>query len=182
MFDIAWSELLLIAVVALIFIGPKELPAVLRNLGRMAAKLRRSADDFRRQFEDSMREAGYEDLHQNLQDIRSLNPGSQLKSGIERAIAQDYVSQQPAPVETAASGTVETAVPAPVENAGPMPAENTGPGPFEEIAYESAMQETPPAGAAPEVPNGHAVAAAPTGEHALKPSGESSKDHAAPVA
>ena len=52
MFDIAWSELLLIAVIALIFIGPKELPQVLHNLGRMTAKLRRSADDFRRQFED----------------------------------------------------------------------------------------------------------------------------------
>ena len=46
MFDIAWSELLLIAVIALIFIGPKELPQVLHTLGRMTAKLRRSADDF----------------------------------------------------------------------------------------------------------------------------------------
>ncbi len=62
MFDIAWSELLLIAVVALIFIGPKELPAVLHKLGMMTAKLRRAADDFRRQFEDSMRESGYGDL------------------------------------------------------------------------------------------------------------------------
>jgi len=44
MFDIAWSELLLIAVIALIFIGPKELPQVLHTLGRMGAKLRRSAD------------------------------------------------------------------------------------------------------------------------------------------
>ena len=52
MFDIAWSELLLIAVIALIFIGPKELPQVLHTLGRMVAKLRRSADDFRRQFEE----------------------------------------------------------------------------------------------------------------------------------
>ena len=52
MFDIAWSELLLIAVIALIFIGPKELPQVLHTLGRRVAKLRRSADDFRRQFED----------------------------------------------------------------------------------------------------------------------------------
>ena len=43
MFDIAWSELLLIAVIALIFIGPKELPQVLHTFGRMVAKLRRSA-------------------------------------------------------------------------------------------------------------------------------------------
>src|ERR1700722_13800463 len=90
MFDIAWSELLLIAVIALIFIGPKELPHVLHGLGKAVAKLRRSADDFRRQFEDSMREAGYEDLHKNIQDFRSLNPASQLKESIDRAIQQEY--------------------------------------------------------------------------------------------
>jgi sec-independent protein translocase protein TatB len=90
MFDIAWSELLLIAVIALIFIGPKELPQVLHSLGRMTAKLRRSADDFRRQFEDSVREAGYEDLHKNIQEFRSLNPANQLKDSIARAINQEY--------------------------------------------------------------------------------------------
>ncbi len=103
MFDIAWSELLLIAVVALIFIGPKELPAVLANLGRMTAKLRRSADEFRRHFEELMRDSGYEDLHKNIQDFRALNPANQLKASIDRAINQDSaprpVSQpgQPAP-------------------------------------------------------------------------------------
>ena len=97
MFDIAWSELLLIAVIALIFIGPKELPQVLHSLGRMTAKLRRSADDFRRQFEDSVREAGYEDLHKNIQEFRSLNPASQLKDGIARAINQDYAPKPAAP-------------------------------------------------------------------------------------
>ncbi len=48
----SWSEVLLIAVVALIFIGPKELPAVLHKLGQFTAKLRRSADEFRRHFEE----------------------------------------------------------------------------------------------------------------------------------
>jgi sec-independent protein translocase protein TatB len=99
MFDIAWSELLLIAVVALIFIGPKELPQVLANLGRMTAKLRRSADEFRRHFEESMRESGYEDLHKNIQDFRSLNPASQLKAGIERAINQDYTAKPSEPLD-----------------------------------------------------------------------------------
>jgi sec-independent protein translocase protein TatB len=89
MFDIAWSELLLIAIVALIFIGPKELPQLLHTLGRMAAKARRTADDFRRQFDDSVREAGYEDLHKNIQQFRSLNPTSQIKDSIARAI-NDY--------------------------------------------------------------------------------------------
>jgi sec-independent protein translocase protein TatB len=89
MFDIAWSELLLIAIVALIFIGPKELPQLLHSLGRMAAKARRTADDFRRQFDDSVREAGYEDLQKNIQQFRSLHPASQIKDSIARAI-NDY--------------------------------------------------------------------------------------------
>lgn len=97
MFDIAWSELLLIAVVALIFIGPKELPAVLHNLGRMAAKLRRSADEFRRHFEESMRESGYGDLHKNIQDLRSLNPSSQLRATLDSALNQTYTPPSPAP-------------------------------------------------------------------------------------
>jgi sec-independent protein translocase protein TatB len=101
MFDIAWSELLLIAVIALIFIGPKELPQVLHSLGRMTAKLRRSADDFRRQFEDSVREAGYEDLHKNIQEFRSLHPASQLKDSISRAINQEYTPKPVAPASQA---------------------------------------------------------------------------------
>src|SRR5215468_2542771 len=99
MFDIAWSELLLLAVVALIFIGPKELPQVLNNLGRAAAKLRRSADEFRRHFEESMRESGYEDLHKNVQDLRSLNPANQIKETIDRAMAQDYTAKPTPAVE-----------------------------------------------------------------------------------
>ena len=104
MFDIAWSELLLIAVIALIFIGPKELPQVLHTLGRMVAKLRRSADDFRRQFEDSVRDAGYEDLHKNIQEFRSLHPANQLKDSIARAINQEYAPPKPiAPIQQASA-------------------------------------------------------------------------------
>jgi len=102
MFDIAWSELLLIAVIALIFIGPKELPQVLHTLGRRVAKLRRSADDFRRQFEDSVRDAGYEDLHKNIQEFRSLHPANQLKDSTARAINQAYAPPKPvAPIQQA---------------------------------------------------------------------------------
>jgi sec-independent protein translocase protein TatB len=111
MFDIAWSELLLIAVVALIFIGPKELPQVLHNLGRMTAKLRRSADDFRRQFEDSVREAGYDDLHKNIQDFRSLHPANQLKDSISRAINQEYTPKPVAPAPADPPLTVESRAP-----------------------------------------------------------------------
>ncbi len=98
----SWSEILLIAVVALIFIGPKELPQVLQSLGKAIGKLRRSADDFRRQFEDSMRDSGYGDLHQNIQDLRQLNPTNQLRSSIDNALNQSYTPAAAPPTATAA--------------------------------------------------------------------------------
>ena len=97
----SWSEVLLIAVVALVFIGPKELPAVLHKLGQFTAKLRRSADEFRRHFEDSMRETGYQDMHKNIQDLRSLNPATQLRTTLENVISQDH-TPKPVPVPAAA--------------------------------------------------------------------------------
>jgi sec-independent protein translocase protein TatB len=141
MFDIAWSELLLIAVVALIFIGPKELPAVLAQLGRATAKLRRSADEFRRHFEESMRESGYEDLHKNIQDFRSLNPANQLRQTIDRAVTQDYAKPYvAAPQET------PPLEPAPAAEAPVVPALETQPaGPEHKPVDEASKDHAAPA-------------------------------------
>src|SRR6516225_394262 len=71
MFEIGWSELLLIAVVALIAIGPKELPTVLRTLGQWTSKLRRMASEFQSQFQEAMREAEMADLKKQVDDMTS---------------------------------------------------------------------------------------------------------------
>ena len=57
MFDISWTEFALIGVVALVFIGPKELPAVMRTIGQYTRKVRSMAADFQNQFQEAMREA-----------------------------------------------------------------------------------------------------------------------------
>src|ERR1700694_3179408 len=69
MFDFSWSEILLIGVVALIFIGPKELPGVLRPLGQWMSKVRRLAVDFQNQFHDAMREAELADLKKEVDEM-----------------------------------------------------------------------------------------------------------------
>lgn len=75
MFDIGWSELLVIAVVALVVIGPKELPGVIRGLGQIVAKMQRIAAEFRGQFNEAIREAELTDLKKSVDDIRSIaNP------------------------------------------------------------------------------------------------------------
>ena len=69
MFDIGWSELLLIGVVALIAIGPKELPGALRTLGQWMAKVRRMASEFQSQFQEAMREAELADLKKEVDEM-----------------------------------------------------------------------------------------------------------------
>ena len=85
MFDIAWSELLLVAIVAIIVVGPKELPAMLRTLGRMLGRLRSTADDFRKQFDEAVKEAGGEELQREMRSLKQNNPLNAIKNSIEDA-------------------------------------------------------------------------------------------------
>ncbi|MGA7789320.1 MAG: Sec-independent protein translocase protein TatB, partial [Xanthobacteraceae bacterium] len=69
MFDISWTEFLLIGVIALIVIGPKELPTVMRTLGQYTRKIRGMAADFQGQFQEAMREAEMGDLKKQVDDL-----------------------------------------------------------------------------------------------------------------
>jgi sec-independent protein translocase protein TatB len=71
MFDISWGKLVIIGVVALIVIGPKELPGVLRQVGQMMAKIRRMAAEFQGQFQEAMREAEMADLKKEFDETTS---------------------------------------------------------------------------------------------------------------
>ena len=75
MFDIGWSEFVLIAVVALIAIGPKELPGVLRMVGQWIRKARKMAAEFQGQFQEAMREAEMADLKQSFDEAREAASG-----------------------------------------------------------------------------------------------------------
>ncbi len=75
MFDIGWSELLVIAVVALIAIGPKELPGVLRMVGQWMGKARKMAAEFQGQFQEAMREAEMADLKKSFDEVRDAASG-----------------------------------------------------------------------------------------------------------
>ena len=67
MFD--WNEIVLIGVVALIVIGPKELPAVLRTIGQLTTKVGRMAGEFQSQFQEAMREAEMADLKKQVDEV-----------------------------------------------------------------------------------------------------------------
>jgi sec-independent protein translocase protein TatB len=116
MFDIGWGELVVIGIVALIAIGPKELPTVLRTLGQYMAKIRRMAADFQGQFQEAMREAEMaelkkqaEDLKSSVSDIARFDPMANTQKEIERAFEMpepgniaETTSSEPAPATPAA--------------------------------------------------------------------------------
>src|SRR5215213_6883666 len=83
MFDIGWSEILVIAVVAIIVVGPKDLPRMLRTFGRTMGQVRRTANEFRRQFDDALRDAERQadlaDTRKELQSIARIDPLADLK-------------------------------------------------------------------------------------------------------
>jgi sec-independent protein translocase protein TatB len=75
MFDLGWSELVVIAVVALIAIGPKELPGVLRMVGQWMGKARKMAGEFQGQFQEAMREAEMADLKKTFDEVKETATG-----------------------------------------------------------------------------------------------------------
>jgi sec-independent protein translocase protein TatB len=89
MFDISWTEFMLIGVVALIVIGPKDLPGVLRTLGQWTRKVRGMAAEFQNQFQEAMREAEMGDLKKQVDDMakdfKDFDPLKGVRTDVEAA-------------------------------------------------------------------------------------------------
>ena len=119
MFDIGWGELVVIGIVALIAIGPKELPTVLRTLGQFMGKVRRMASEFQGQFQEAMREAEMadlkkqaEDLKSSVSDLTSFDPMASTKKEIESAFVMPEVGTASEP-STDAAPAAPAALPEP---------------------------------------------------------------------
>jgi sec-independent protein translocase protein TatB len=107
MLDISWTEFLLIGIVALVFIGPKELPAVLRTVGQWTRRLRSMAADFQSQFQEAMREAEMADLKKQVDDIahdiKSYDPLKDVRADVEAA-GKDIQSSLESPASMTPAG------------------------------------------------------------------------------
>jgi sec-independent protein translocase protein TatB len=124
MFDLGWGKIIIIAVIALVVIGPKELPAVLRTVGQWMGKIRRMAAEFQGQFQEAMREAEMADLKKSIDAISDATRGigdplSTVTRNIESAFADKPATTTPAepsatatPSDSATSVTGEPAAPA----------------------------------------------------------------------
>ena len=156
MFDIGWSELVIVGIVALIVIGPKELPGVLRMVGQWIGKVRRMASDFQGQFQEAMREAEMADLKKQVDEFADstrdvtthFDPLETMQEAVDDAFADkpkiaDTGTANAAPegADQAAAPTVTPEQPraeaAPAEPAAPEPA----PPPAETTAEDAPPQK-----------------------------------------
>jgi len=162
MFDLGWGKIIIIAVIALVVIGPKELPAVLRTVGQWMGKIRRMAAEFQGQFQEAMREAEMADLKKSIDAITAAtrgigNPLSTVTRNIESAFEEKPAATPAAPAAVS---------PEPAGTAAPAPTPTTEPS----VAAEPPLTIEPPVplepATAPPVPEaappGEAVTPAPT--------------------
>lgn len=140
MFDLSWGEIALIGVVALIVIGPKELPGVLRGMGQALAKLRRMASDFQYQFNQALQEAEVDKVKSSINSVTesvtsptssTFNPIDYARDQIKSAV--DDIKGQPAP------GTIGPPAPDPLAQAVPAPPSYTA----DPAAIQSAFGQAP---------------------------------------
>jgi sec-independent protein translocase protein TatB len=85
MFDIGWTELLVIAVVAIVVIGPKDLPRAMRTVGQWTTKVKRMAGDFQRQFNEAVREAELDEVKNQVTKLGKIDPMADLKKSLTKA-------------------------------------------------------------------------------------------------
>lgn len=114
MFDIGWTEMLVIAVVAIVVVGPKDLPQLLRTVGGFVTKARRMAGDFQKQVNEVMRETELAEVQKEVAQIGKLDPLKDVRKSFEpitragEELTRD-LSQAGAPAAKAAAPAVAAA-------------------------------------------------------------------------
>ncbi len=117
MLDIGWSEMLVVAVVAIVVVGPKDLPRLLRTVGGYVGKVRRMAGEFQKQLNDAVRESELDDVRKEVQAIGAT--GDKMAADVNKSMR---IPPKPsgAPIKVIPAGTP------PVSGlATPMPAAGT---------------------------------------------------------
>jgi sec-independent protein translocase protein TatB len=139
MFDIGWTELVVIGVVALIVIGPKDLPEMFRTLGRFTAKARSMARDFQRAMESAADEAGVKDVAKDLRAVTS--PSSLGLDKVKEAAAkfEKWDPLKPAPKPAAASAPA--AAPGAAASGQVQPAEPVAHGPATQALADAKAEQ-----------------------------------------
>jgi len=135
MFDMSWGEVMLIGGVALIVIGPKDLPKALRTVGQITSKMRRMAGEFQSQFNEAVREAEFDEIRREVDGVRKsagtmgpvFNPVQTIRDEIKGAV-DGHTKTTPSPTQPLANVAAQLAANDPVvEAASDEPVRSTDP-------------------------------------------------------
>ncbi|MEM6499348.1 MAG: Sec-independent protein translocase protein TatB [Pseudomonadota bacterium] len=115
MFDFGWSELLIVGVVAILVVGPRELPGMLRAFGKTIGQVRRMAGEFQTQFNDALKDADLDEVRQGIESVRSASSPKGLASSLNplKEAADDLKKSIESPGETAVTEKAADQVEAP---------------------------------------------------------------------
>lgn len=86
MTDLSWTHLLILMVVALVVVGPKDLPKIMRTLGRWTGQIRAMAEQFRRNFDDMARESELQELREQVNALKSERPLAAIEEHAQRIL------------------------------------------------------------------------------------------------
>jgi sec-independent protein translocase protein TatB len=120
MFDFAWSEIVLIGVVALVLIGPKDLPIALKAITAMVKKARRMAAEFQTHVDDMVKDADLHEVRDSIRQIRSLDIRGTIARAVDsdgsiRSALKDPMRTPPPVVTTPVEAYPEHTIAAPVD-------------------------------------------------------------------
>jgi sec-independent protein translocase protein TatB len=93
--DLSWSHMLLVLVVALVVVGPKDLPKVMHTMGKWAGKARAMADQFRKSFDDMARQSELDELRKELDELRNMRPLADTERAVSEALQPPDISIAP---------------------------------------------------------------------------------------
>jgi sec-independent protein translocase protein TatB len=116
MFDLGWIELLTIAIVAVLVVGPKDLPAMMRTFGRTVGRMKRLAGQFQSQFNEALREAEIDDVRKTVEKLG--NPVADIRRELQSADKigreiKDELTKTGAPAPSGETPAAKAAAPAP---------------------------------------------------------------------
>jgi sec-independent protein translocase protein TatB len=99
--DLSWSHILLVLVVALVVVGPKDLPRLMREVGRWAGKARAMADQFRKSFDEMARQSELDELRREIDELRTMRPLAETQRQLNEAMLPPDLVSRPQPVDDA---------------------------------------------------------------------------------
>ena len=112
MIDLSWSHILIVLIVALVVVGPKDLPRLMRIVGRWVGRARAMADQFRKSFDEMARQSELDELRQEIESLRTQRPLTDIQENLSQPLlpAVDFPTSIEVPKATEAATSVEPAI------------------------------------------------------------------------